>query len=273
MAAIILLLGLMAQIVTPGETTCLGFISDATLRVSVFIAGVEEEGSSGMAASNGLVYLNGPGVPELKTGGTYRVVRPEGVVRDPDRGEPIGIYYKQLGTVRIESEGKEFATAIVMLSCQPMIKGDILLPWVPKPPVSFSGKVSDRLTPYAETGIESRIILGKDDLRELAAGRFCFIGVGSRDRVQIGDRFTIYRLQPLSNPQDLSVAGAQTDASYGKSEAVRYRSSVAERLKTRKLPPRPIGDLVVVDVTEKTAAGKIINSLHEIHLGDIVVKR
>jgi hypothetical protein len=272
MAAIILLLGLMAQIVTPAETTCLGFISDATLPMSVFIAGMEEEGSASMAAGNGLVYLNGPGVPDLKTDGTYRVVRPEGVVKDPDRGEPIGIYYKQLGTVRIVSEGKEFATAIVMLSCQPMIKGDILLPWVPKPPLSFSGKVSDRLTPYTENSIESRIILGKDDLRELSSGQFCFIGVGSRDRVQIGDRFTVYRLQPLFDPHDLSVAGTRMDASYEKMEATQSRS-IADKLGTRKLPPRPIGDLVVVDVAEKTAVSKIINSLSEIHLGDIVVKR
>lgn len=209
----------------------------------------------------------------MKPGSTYRAVRAEGAVTDPGRGETVGIYYKQLAIVRIERVEKEFATAVVMLSCQPVVKGDILLPWVPKPPVTFSGKLSDRLTTYPENSIESRIILGKDDVRELASGQFCFIAVGSRDRVQIGDRFTVYRTQAAFNPQELTVTGTRMDASYGSEEAVRHRNSVADKLRTRTLPPRPIGDLVVVDVGERTAVGKIINCLTEIHLGDIVVKR
>lgn len=272
MATIILLLGLTAQIVSSGETACVGFISETTLPMNVFIAGMEDDGNS-MAAANGLLYLNGPGVAEMKAGSTYRVVRPEGSVTDPGRGETVGIYYKQLATVRIERVEKGYATAVVLLSCQPVVKGDILLPWEPKPPVSFHGKLSDRLTPYPENGTESRIILGKDDLRELASGQFCFIGVGSRDRVQIGDRFTVYRMQADFNPQSLTVTGTRMDASYGREEAVRHSNSAAEKLRTRTLPPRPIGDLVVVDVGERTAVGRIINCLSEIHLGDIVVKR
>jgi len=275
MATIILLFGLMAQIVTPGETACLGFISDATLPLSVFIAGVEGEGSTSafMASGNLLVYLNGPGVPGLKAGTMYRVVRPQGKVLAPDREDPIGIYYKELGTVRIETEGKESATAIVQVGCQPMIEGDILLPWVARPPVRFNGKLSDRLTPYPETGTRSSIVLGKDDLRELVAGHFCFIRAGSRNQVQIGDRFTIYRQQPPYNPQDLTVEGTGVDASYDKTIGAQHRSAVDEKLRTRSLPHRAIGDLVVIDVAEKTAVCKIINSMEEVHIGDTVVKR
>jgi hypothetical protein len=273
MTAIILLLGLMAQIMSPGDATCLGFISDVRVPMDVYIAGTESEGSVSMSAASGLLYLNGPGVPQLKKNDVYRVVRPEGEVVDPYGGNRIGTYYKDLGTVRIDSVSKDYGMAIVVYSCNPMIKGDILLPLATRPPVTFQGNLSDRLTPFVENGLRSYILLGKDDLRELAAGNFCFIGIGSKDQVRVGDRFTIYRLQPPLNPQDLAVTGAQTFMTYGKMEGGRYRNSLTELLNNRTLPPRPIGDLVVVDVQQNTATAKIINSLFEVHPGDVVVRR
>ena len=273
MAAFILLLGLMAQIVMPGDAACLGFISEVRMPLDVYIAGMETEGSMSMSGANGLLYLNGPGIPRLKTGDTYRVVRPEGEVSDPYSHEWIGIYYKELGTVRIETGGKDFGMAVVVSSCRPMVKGDILLPFTPRPAVSFQGKLSDRYTPFVENGLQSYILFGKDDLHELAAGNFCFVGIGSRNQVRAGDRFTIYRLQPPFNPQELDLAGTPTYASYGKIDDGRYLGSLAQILSTRSLPPRPIGDLVVIDVQEKTATAKIINSLYEVHPGDVVVRR
>jgi hypothetical protein len=273
MAAIILLLGLMAQIVTPIDTTCIGFISEVRIPMDVYIAGTEIEGSMSASVTNGLLYLNGPGIQQLKKGDIYQVVRPEGEVADPYSREHVGTYYKELGTARIEQGGKDYAVAIVASSCQHMIKGDILVPPAPKAAAGFQGKLSDRLTPFVENGLQSYILLGKDDLRELAAGHFCFIGIGSENQVKAGDRFTIYRVQPPLNPQDLAADGQQMNVSYGKMEGGHYRVSLAQVLNNRTLPPRPIGDLVVVDVREKTAAAKIINSLYEIHPGDIVVRR
>jgi hypothetical protein len=44
-------------------------------------------------------------------------------------------------------------------------------------------------------------------------------------------------------------------------------------LHERKLPPQILGDIVVVETGDRTSTGKIVNSLSEIHVGDLIVKK
>jgi len=240
--------------------------------MDVFIAGMEEGENTAYAAQGSMVYLEGPGISTLKQGGLYRVVRPEGKVQDRLNGEVIGIYYLQLGTLRVERAHQEGAVAKVQFSCRWMLKGDLVIPLQDRPSPSFSGDLATRLTPPAE-GLASSIILAEHDGRELASGNFCFIGVGARDGVKPGDRFTIYRMPPSFNSTDLLMYGGEGGLSYQKMIGTAYRKTLEHSLSNRKLPPRAVGDLVVLAVEDTTAAAKIINSLSEIHPGDMVVRR
>jgi hypothetical protein len=269
----LLLFALFAQIVTPGEMNCIGFIVDELLPLNLYIAGTETEGETALAAEGDLVYLNGPAISTLRAGDTYSVVRPLGKVRDPYSLAPLGVHYKQLGRVRIEASGQDSAQGIVITSCEPLAKGDLLLPAQRPPIANFDAKPSDRLTPYVESGLTGVIVLGKDDTRELAVGQFCFVGIGAKNGVRVGDRFTVYRSQPPFNPQDLSAAKTSTHSSYDTSENREYATALAAMLADRKVQPRVIGDIVIVEAGERTAAAKVINSRSELHIGDLVVRR
>jgi len=272
MTSLVLLFAMLSQIVTPGEMKCLGFIQDDLLPMDVFIAGLEEDENHAYASEGSVIYLNGPGIPTLKPGETYRVVRPEGKVRDRSSHEVTGIYYVQLGTLKIESMYPDGAMATVLLSCFMMHKGDLVLPLVEQQTVDFTGDLSTTLTPVAD-GLVSSVLLGENDKRELAAGQFCFIGVGSRDGVKPGDRFTVYRDQPPFNARDILMHGGQGGLSYEKLIRSSRKGLVTETLRNRKIPPRAVGDLVVVHTENSTAVAKIINSLMEIHPGDLVIRR
>lgn len=264
---------LKGTVAMPGELKCMGFITKSTLPMEIYVSGTEQEGLTSFASEGALVYLNGPGLASVKVGQNFRVVRAEGRVSNPLTGEAIGIYYKELGTARIDARRADGATATLTMSCGVMFKGDILIPAVEKPILKGPQDLSNRLTPYPEQGLASNIILGKDDLRYLGAGHFCFIGVGAQEGVKTGDRFTIYRVQPPFDAKDLIVNYTHGGASYKKAQTVEYRSSIAQTLSKRKIPPRVLGDLVVLEVGENTAVTKIINSRTEIQLGDIVVRR
>jgi len=268
-----LILLLLAQIVTPAEMNCLGFISETPISAEVFIAGTEEEGITAFASETDMIALNGPGLIGLKAGESYKVIRPEGKVVDQVTKHEIGTYYKELGIIKIEASGTGFATATVSSSCGYMVKGDLVVPLTAKPDVEFTGKPSDKLTPFPSDGLSSSIILGKDDLQELAAGNICFIGSGTRQGVKAGDRFTIYRMQPKFNERDLSVDGEGSGSTYDKLVAGRTDDQLLGMLMDRDLPPRVLGDLIIIDAGETTSVAKIVNSLSEIHLGDIVVRR
>jgi hypothetical protein len=269
----ILTLLLLFQIATPPEMNCLGFISDLPVSEDVFIAGAKEEGITALASANDLISLNGPGLSNLKIGESYKVIRPEGKVRDRATKDEIGIYYNELGIIKIEASGTAFAAAKVVSSCGHMIKGDLVAPLKTLPAVKFTGKASNKLTPLPSDGLSSTIILGKDDLQELAAGNICFIGAGTRQGVKAGDRFTIYRTQPPFNQLDTSVDGAGSGNTYKKLIAGKTDEKMLLLLADRNLPPRVLGDLIILDAGETTSVAKIVNSLSEIHLGDIVVRR
>jgi hypothetical protein len=264
---------LLLQVVAPPEMNCLGFIRESLLPVDVYIAGTGEEGVTALASESNLISLNGPGLPTLRVGESYKIIRPEGRVRDQITYDEIGFYYKELGTIRIEAARADYAIASVLSSCNPMLKGDLVVPLVARPDVKFSGQPSNKLTPYPADGLSSTIILGKDDVQELAVGNICFIGSGAQQGVKIGDRFTIYRAQPPFNSLDLAADGASSARTYEKLIAGKADKNLPEMLTNRNLPPRVLGDLVILDVGETTSTAKIINSISEIHLGDVAVRR
>jgi hypothetical protein len=269
-----LLLLLALQVINPREMVCLGLVQDSYAPSDIYIAALQDEGISAMASEGQVLYLNGPKVGSLKVGETRRVIRPEGEIDDPWTGDGLGIYYKELGTVRIEAVGQGSATALVLMSCQAMFKGDLVVPLAPKPAVEFGGGLSNALTPIPDQGLVGSIVLGKDDTQEIAAGNYCFIGLGGRDGVKPGDRFTVFRPQPPFNSMDLNVDGKGADASYSPVRSGwSYRYSLNNMLRHRITPPLVLGDVIVVQAGDRVSAGKVVNSLSEIHLGDFVVKR
>ena len=209
----------------------------------------------------------------MRVGEVEQVVRPEGRVRDPFTRSELGIYYRNVGTIRIEAVDGESVTARVLMSCNEIMKGDLVRPYVSRTAVQFSGNMSNALTPVPEQGLAGSILLGQDDLRELAAGQFCFIGLGGRDGIKPGDRFTVFRPYPAFNPRDMIMAQADQASSYGSMGDRTSQYQASTRLHGRTLPPKILGDIVVVETTDKMSAGKIVNSMTEIRPGDFVVKR
>jgi hypothetical protein len=271
MLAVLFLLAL--QVASPTEMACVGSVRDLAVPMELYIAGMEQEGTLTLAGQSQIVYLNGPGVSILKAGSVQRVVRPEGKVKDPVTGERLGTYYKDLGRIEIQTVGKGSATAKVLFSCQAMMKGDQVIPNLANSAVEFKAGLSDALTQIPQNGLVSSILIGKDDMRELGAGQFCFIGLGSRDGMKPGDRLTVFRPYPPFDPRDMATAGTGANLSYPSARDRSYRYRLNTLLRRRTLPPQILGDIVVVEAGDSVSTAKIVNSLSEIHPGDFVVKR
>jgi len=148
-----------------------------------------------------------------------------------------------------------------------------VMPFAAKQTIQFDGKLSDTLTQIPQNGLVSSIMLGKNDVRELAVGNFCFVGLGKRDGIATGDRFTVFRPQPEFNRNDLIAGQTGRSSTYASVRDWLYKYRMIELLRQRKLPPVILGDIVVVEAGESVSTGKIVNSLLEMHPGDLVVKR
>ena len=60
---------------------------------------------------------------------------------------------------------------------------------------------------------------------------------------------------------------------FGDAPVVRITSTEHASAAAQTLPPQILGDIVVVETGESTSTGKIVNSLSEIHIGDLVIKK
>jgi len=268
-----LLLLFALKVANPSEMACVGSVQDATLPLDAYVASVEMEGTATLAVQGQIIHLNGPKVSSLKPGTVQRVVRPEGKVRDPLTGDHLGFYYLDIGTIRIEAVEQDKAKATVQISCGGILKGDLVIPFAPKPAVEFSGDLSNSLTLLPDHGLVTSILLGKDDVKELGSGTICFLGVGGRDGIKPGDRFTVFRTSPEFNSRDLDTWGKGTNRSYAPMRGIAYRFKLRSLLRERKISPQILGDIVVVETGESISTGKVVNSLSEIHIGDLVVKK
>jgi hypothetical protein len=255
------------------QLKCIGFISPELLPRDLIVSGTREEGRATSLMEGSILYASGPAAKSVKAGETFRIVRPEGRILDQYTRNLIGYYYKELGTAEITDAGADTVIGRVQMSCRVMYKGDLLIPMANRQPVRFNKPLSTATTPIPEEGLAATIIFGKEDLREMAAGHFCFINAGARDGVKPGDRFTIYRPQAPFNPTDLIANPPPSATTYQKARTSRYEEEIIYSLKQRRLPHYVLGDLVVVDVAETTAAAKIVYSRTEVHPGDFAIRR
>ena len=270
---ITLLLFLALQATASEEMACIGSVVDYTMPADLYIAGVEQEGTAILASEGQIVYLNGPRTGLLKVGEINSVIRPEGVVRDPSTGIDLGLYYKDLGAVRIESVQDGVAIARIIQSCCEMIKGDLIVPKKDRPDIEAQGEFSNDLTPVPSNGIKGSILLGKDNLNELSNGQICFIDLGSKDGIKTGDRFTVFRAYPPFDKKEIGVADVLDTGTGYLNTKLTNREQVNAALYMRKLPSQILGDIVILETGDSISTGKIIHCLSEIHPGDSVVKR
>jgi|WetSurMetagenome_2_1015567.scaffolds.fasta_scaffold398582_1 hypothetical protein len=261
------------KVVTPGEIACSDSIKESAISADLYIAGVEHEGEAVFAAPGRIVYINGAGASSLKVGSIQQVIRPEGKIGDPNAKAKMGFYYKDIGTIQIEDVHKDSAKARVLVSCQEMLKGDVVTAYSQKAAMQFDGDLSNKLTQIPQNGLISSIVLGKNDVRQLSTGNICFIGLGKRDGVAVGDRFTVFRPNPKFKSSDMVAAKTGASRSYSEMRDWFEQNELNEMLRQRHLPPVILGDIIVIDAGERVSTGKIINSLLEIYPGDLIVKR
>ena len=186
-----LILFLALQVTVSEEMACIGSVVDYTMPAELYIAGVEEEGSGILATQGQIVYLNGPRTGLLKVGDVNAVVRPEGMIRDPATGNELGFYYRDLGSVRVESVQDGVAIARIVQSCCEMIKGDLVISRNARLALESQVELSNDLTLVPSDSVTGSILLGKENIQELSTGQICFINLGSRDGIKTGDRFTV----------------------------------------------------------------------------------
>ncbi|MGA7079721.1 MAG: hypothetical protein WBQ43_04685 [Terriglobales bacterium] len=268
------------QTPTAADIYCAGFITKDRVPDANYVNGGLDTPTSTKFEDRELVYLAGSG---YQAGQLYSVVRE---LRDVNEYETYpgerkvlaatGRPYAEVGRVRVVDTRNHSAIAQVEFSCDPINPGDVVVPFVEKPRVTF--RVPEHFDMFAPPNgkLGGRVVLGKDFDTELGTGMKLYINVGSNQGVKVGDYFRVVRpyTASLHDPADKLSFDAQTSEDTQKRpptfEANRWNRNKGPNIHVADLPRRAVGEVVVLNVTPTASSAMVVFALEDVYAGDNV---
>ena len=260
---------------------CTGFISETQLRPDLQIVGADRENLKSSFWQGDIVFLNKGREGGINPGAVYYVLRPLGEVKHPFTKKKMGHLVRELGMLRVLEVHDKTSVAEITISCDTMTFGDLV-----KPYEEYQGpdpRDARPLPRYGEGsgGVTGRIIMSPNFSEYLAANRVVYIDLGSRQDVQPGDYFTIFRKigkseRIVTMPKD-NIVRERSDGygsrHYKGGDFSIESSRVPQKEVFRNRPPIPrkvLGEMIVLKVEKTTAVAFITRTNAEINIGDFV---
>lgn len=275
---------------------CAGFIQTGPMSNLFEIVGAEQEQEQHTFSQGNVVIINAGAQQGVREGQEFAVVRPRGKFKTAwtKKTGSLGIYYQELGRLRVRDVKANVSVAVVTNSCEMMRFGDLLAP-VPQRVAPLARSYETPLDHFSDpTGKQTgRVVYVRDGREMPSRSSVVFIDLGAEDNIRPGDYFTIYRPLGTGNLRPVNVQEVQANTSPGfgseqykggefsnnSMRAGESKPGVYDRAPittpeikaTRPAMPRKVvGELVVLSVEGRTATAVITRVTQEVHTGDFV---
>ena len=270
---------------------CAGYVETGSVNTANEIVGAENEQEQNIYAEGDNVYISMGTNRGVKVGDVYSVIRPRGRVATRwSKKRNLGFYVQEVGAVEVINVKAEVSVARVVTSCDNLLLGDLLQPTPSRTSPVFEQRPALNVFADSSGKTSGRIFMARDGQELLGREQIVYIDLGTEDSVKIGDYLTIYR--PLGrgnlfeNDEEESVSaredGFQSEIYRGgkfsnqaprKSGSKATGSIVTNEDAKRGRPNnlrKVVGEIVILNVKEKTATAVITRTAQEIHTGDRV---
>ncbi len=270
---------------------CAGYVQTSVVNTENKIVGAENEQDGHIFAMGDNLYINVGASKGVLVGDMFAVIRPRGRVETRwTKKDNLGFYVQEVGALEVIKVKADVSVVRVKTSCDNLLLGDLLQ----AVPARTSPLVQQRpaLDVFGEpTGKASgRIFMARDGQEMLGGEQIVYLDLGAEDNVQVGDYLTIFRPLGEGNLHDTvwkeSVSardeGFQSNEYRGgkfSNQAARKTGETAKgkvetTQKVKKGRPgnlrKIVGEVVILNVKEKTATAMITRTAQEIHTGDFV---
>lgn len=260
---------------------CTGFIAELPITPTLKVIGGEMENTKQHFAEGDVVFLNKGREQGVQSGSVYYILRPLGEVKHPFTKKKMGTFIRELGLLRVIEVQNNTSTAEITLSCDTVEFGDLL-----KPYEEYLGPEAREARPlprYSEGtgGTKGRIIMSRNFREYLAANQIVYIDLGTRQGVQPGDYFTIYRKignkEGITDVPEFKInvdrdGGYQSERYRGGDFSINStREAKSDVLKERpRIPRKVLGELIVLKVDRGASVALITRTTSEINIGDFI---
>jgi hypothetical protein len=270
---------------------CAGYVQSAPIKPSIEIVGGHEEQDQYLYSQNNVVYLNAGENKGLKQGDVLSVFRPRGKVSSKfSKKGNLGFYVQEVGAVELIRVKNDTSVARVKTSCDNFLLGDLVEPTQAR--VSPMFRERPPLDRYADPSGKAagRLFMARDGMEMVTRDQIVYVDLGAEDHVKEGDILTVFR--PLGKGNLFTPADNDTVAasSYG-FESDSYKGGQFSNQAPRRTGDQAggrtesqgnakdkrasglrkvVGELVVLNVKERTATAVVVRTGQEIHTGDFV---
>jgi hypothetical protein len=205
--------------------------------------------------SNDLLYIDGGIDRGLKAGEEYWLVTPENEVVSPVHGGSLGRFYQYRGRGTVLCAYGHSAILRVTDSCTDIPMGSFLKRFDPIPiPLARKGPPAVACDPPSGKP-QGRIVYSRDGVVALGQNTSVIIDLGIANGLEPGDFLTIYRYS--------------TGRDYGIAPQGAYWVTVPPPPGV-EIPRTYLGEIAVLEVGDRWAIGRIIDSYRLIEVGDEV---
>jgi hypothetical protein len=270
---------------------CAGYVQTAEVDTSRKIVGAVNEQEQNVYSQGNEVYISLGANKNIQVGDMFTVIRPRGRVETRwTKKDNLGFYVQEVGALEVVRVKNEVAVARVKTSCDNLLMGDLIQPIPSRTSPLFTQRPALDLFGDPSGKAKGRIFMARGGAELLSRDQIVYIDLGAEDSVNVGDYLTVYRPLGKGNlyqkVQKESVSardeGFQSDEYRGgkfSNQAGRKRNGDADgRVETtenaKKNRPQDlrkvVGELVILNVREKTATAVIVRTAQEIHTGDWV---
>lgn len=184
-----------------------------------------------------VVYLQLEREKEVQPGDQFSIVRLGKAVTHPLTKKNLGRRVLVPGELTILEGKDQVVTAKINKSFQPILLGDMIIPFPPVLPQTTSIP--------SQKKIEGIVLLSTEEAENISEKEFVFIDRGNQDGVIVGDLFSIYQRGDFLGE--------------------------IQKSEKEKLPMAKVGEAVVVSVQEETSTALVTHSAQSIYAGDRVV--
>ena len=269
---------------------CAGYVQSSPVDTSRRLVGGQEEQEKFLYSQNDVVYINAGANKGVNVGDVMSVVRPRGQVRTRwTRKGSLGAYVQEVGAVEVIRVKNEISVARVKTSCDSFLLGDLVMPMQVRVAPEYHQRPALDLFADPNGKAVGRLFMSRDNAEALTRDFVVYIDLGAEDNVQVGDYLTVFR--PLGDGgvifgdwgesvsardegfQSREYRGGRfsNQAARKSGDNARGRVVTTEDAKDdRPFIRKVVGEMVILNVKERTATALITRTAQEIHTGDWV---
>src|SRR3954466_5056372 len=253
------------------DVYCAGYITTQPPQELGYVSGNWNSPHEATTGTHKTIYLHGTG---LEVGREYEIIRH---VRDLNHARvykgqrealrAAGETYFEIGSVKVIEVRGPMAITDVSFSCDGIHPGDIAVAMPKRDIPLYHGPMTfDRFAP-PNGRTTGHIIMARDYDWTIGARSQVMLDLGTEKGIKVGDYFRITRTYDHTAKDEvdrISMGGRDMVDT----DAVNPRQVTTMSL--NELPRRSVGEMVVTNVTPRSATGVVTFALEEMFLGDVV---